>query len=140
MFPIKKAYFSNSFISNKQTEALRDRIVIIRVPYNLQVAKEVEIYRKLISEGQRDGTHLAPCTPYVASVVAILSRLQPAPGINGLPKLSPLEKMKLYDGFIRPPYTKADVDRLQEASPQEGMFGLSPRLLNGNPVEALFEY
>ena len=127
----------NAFINNKQTEALRDRIIMVRVPYNLQVSEEVEIYQKLVAESHGDGTHLAPSTLYLAAVVAILSRLEPAQGVGGLPKLPPLEKMRLYDGLVRPPYTHSDVERLQEASPREGMFGLSPRYVINRIADAM---
>ena len=127
----------NAFINNKQAEALRDRIIVVRVPYNLQVSGEVKIYQKLIAEGRPGGTHLAPITPRIAAVVAILSRLEPTQGAGGLPRLSPLEKMRMYDGLVRPPYTQSDVERLQEASAREGMYGLSPRYVINRIADAM---
>ena len=127
----------NAFITSKQTEALRDRIIVVKIPYNLRMSEEVKIYRKLIAESRPDGAHLAPLTLPIAAQLAILSRLDPAQGIGGLPKLSPVEKMKLYDGIVRPPYTKSDIERLQDACPQEGMSGLSPRYVINRVADAM---
>src|SRR5216684_3363307 len=38
----------NNFIGNKRSEALHDRIILIKVPYNLRVTEEVKIYEKLL--------------------------------------------------------------------------------------------
>ena len=40
----------NSFVTNKKSEALQDRIIVIRVPYNLRISDEVKIYGKLLAE------------------------------------------------------------------------------------------
>ena len=45
-------YEYNSYFSNKENEAMIDRIFVVKVPYNLKVSEEVRIYEKLI--GQSD--------------------------------------------------------------------------------------
>ena len=39
-----------SFVGNKKSEALQDRIILVKVPYNLRVHDEVSIYRKLLKQ------------------------------------------------------------------------------------------
>src|ERR671915_695591 len=52
----------NAFIANKKSEALHDRIILIKVPYNLKVSEEVKIYEKLIGQSSLQGVHIAPNT------------------------------------------------------------------------------
>src|SRR5690606_6298019 len=39
------------FMSDPRSEALKDRMITVRIPYNLKVSEEVRIYRKLLSHG-----------------------------------------------------------------------------------------
>src|SRR5687767_7491866 len=66
-----------AFAGNRKSEALQDRIILVKVPYNLRVSQEERIYDKLLhqSEALRN-VHLAPNTLKVASLFAILSRLE----------------------------------------------------------------
>ncbi|MDX2044134.1 MAG: protein prkA, partial [Acidobacteriota bacterium] len=82
----------NSFIGNKKSEALHDRIILIKVPYNLRVTEEVKIYEKLIGHSNLQGVHVAPNTLRVASMFAILSRLEPSKKAG----MSLMKKLKLY--------------------------------------------
>src|SRR5207244_12020583 len=43
-------YEYNSYFSNKENEAMIDRIFVVKVPYNLRVSEEVRIYDKLIGQ------------------------------------------------------------------------------------------
>src|SRR5581483_7957429 len=65
-----------AFISNRRSEALQDRIILIKVPYNLRVSDEVRIYEKLIKQSNLKDVHIAPHTLRVASIFAVLSRLE----------------------------------------------------------------
>src|ERR687884_1091880 len=38
----------SSFVANRKSEALQDRIIVIKVPYNLRVSDEIKIYEKLL--------------------------------------------------------------------------------------------
>src|SRR5436190_1461365 len=48
-----------SFVGNRKSEALQDRIILVRVPYNLQVSKEVRIYEKLLKQSNLHDVHIA---------------------------------------------------------------------------------
>ena len=113
----------NSFIANKKSEALHDRIILIKVPYNLRVSDEVKIYEKLIKQGNLSGVHVAPNTLRVASTFAVLSRLEPSKKAG----MSLLKKLKLYDGEEVDELGQKDVRELQEEAVREGMEGISPR-------------
>ena len=39
-----------SFVGNKKSEALQDRIILAKVPYNMRVSDEVKIYEKLLKQ------------------------------------------------------------------------------------------
>jgi serine protein kinase len=112
-----------AFVANKRSEALQDRIIVIRVPYNLRVSEEVKIYRKLLSQSALKDVHLAPHTLRVASMFAVLSRLEESKKAG----MSPLKKMKLYDGEEVDGFSRADARELREEAAREGMDGISPR-------------
>ncbi len=112
-----------SFVGNKRSEALHDRIIVIKVPYNLRVSKEVKIYEKLIAQSRLGGVHIAPNTLRVASMFAVLSRLEPSKKEG----VSLMKKLKLYDGEEVDGFGQKDVKELQEETEREGMDGISPR-------------
>ncbi|WP_042349953.1 PrkA family serine protein kinase [Bacillus massiliigorillae] len=112
-----------SFISNKKNEALHSRIIVMPVPYNLQVSKEEKIYEKMIGESDVRDVHIAPHTLRVAAMFSILTRLkEPKKGDIDLVK-----KMRLYDGENVEGYNTADVDELKKEYQDEGMSGIDPR-------------
>jgi serine protein kinase len=113
----------NSFVANKRSEALHDRIILIKVPYNLRVSDEIRIYDKLIRQGTLNNVHIAPNTLYAASLFAILSRLEPSRKEG----MSLLKKLKLYDGDEVDNFSQKDVKELQDEAAREGMDGISPR-------------
>ncbi|HEX8732898.1 MAG TPA: protein prkA, partial [Ktedonobacterales bacterium] len=67
-----------AFVGNKKSEALQDRIILVKVPYNLRVSDEVRIYEKLLAQSALTTVHIAPHTLRIASMFAILSRLEPS--------------------------------------------------------------
>src|ERR671923_303757 len=83
-----------AFVGNRRSEALQDRIILIKVPYNLRVSDEVRIYEKLIKQGNLKDVHIAPHTLRVASVFAVLTRLEDSKKAG----MSLMKKLKLYDG------------------------------------------
>jgi len=113
----------NNFVGNKRSEALHDRIILIKVPYNLRVSEEIRIYEKLLRQSQLADVHIAPNTLRVASMFAVLSRLEPSKKAG----MSPMKKLKLYDGEEIDGFTSKDVKELQEEAQREGMDGISPR-------------
>src|SRR5262249_32222838 len=110
-----------AFVANKRSEALQDRIIVIRVPYNLRLSQEAKIYRKLLGEGALKDVHLAPHALRVASMFAVLSRLEESKKAG----VSLLKKLKLYDGEEVEGLGRADARELHEEAAREGMDGIS---------------
>ncbi len=113
------------FKSDHTNEAILDRIVVIKVPYNLRLSEEVKIYQKIIRHSDFRA-HVAPHTLEVASMFAILSRLEPTN------KCDLMTKLKLYNGeevVEKGKTKKVDVQELREAAKREGMTGISTRFI-----------
>src|SRR6266508_2962109 len=113
------------FKADHTNEAILDRIVVVRVPYNLRLSEEVKIYQKIIRNSDFRA-HVAPHTLEVASMFAILSRLEPTN------KCDVMTKLKLYNGeeVIEKGRTKkVDVQELRDSGKREGMSGISTRFI-----------
>src|SRR6266542_3193745 len=122
-----------SFVGNKKSEALQDRIILVKVPYNLRVSDEVKIYEKLLQQSALQNVHIAPHTLRVASLFAVLSRLEP-PKKAGM---SLMKKLRLYDGQDVEGFNRKDAKELQEETVREGMDGISPRYVINRLSSAL---
>jgi serine protein kinase len=123
----------NSFVNNKKNEALKDRMILVKVPYNLRVNDEMRIYEKLLHDSALKGVHIGPNTLRIASVFAILTRLEPSKKAG----LSLMKKLKLYNGESVEGFNAKDVKELQEESQREGMMGISPRYIINRLSSAL---
>ena len=123
----------NAFAANKKSEALQDRVILVRVPYNLRVSDEVRIYEKLLRQSALQRIHIAPHTLRVASVFAVLSRLEPSKKAG----MSLMKKLKLYDGEDVEDFKIKDVKELQDEAQREGMEGISPRYIINRLSSAL---
>ncbi len=113
------------FKSDHTNEAILDRIVVIKVPYNLRLSKEVKIYEKILRHSDFHA-HIAPHTLEIASMFAILTRLTPTP------KCDLMTKLKLYNGeeVIEKGRTKKiDLNELRDDAKNEGMCGISTRFI-----------
>ena len=123
-----------AFAGNRKSEALQDRIILVRVPYNLRVSQEERIYDKLLhqSEALRN-VHLAPHTLKVAAMFAVMTRLEEPKRQN----VDIVKKMKLYDGEDVEGYKSKDVRELKEETVREGMDGISPRYIINRLSSAL---
>jgi serine protein kinase len=113
------------FKSDHTNEAILDRIVTVKVPYNLRLSEEVKIYKKIIRQSQFTAD-IAPHTIEIASMFAILSRLEPTN------KCDLMTKLKLYNGeeVVEKGKTKRiDVVELREEAKSEGMSGISTRFI-----------
>jgi serine protein kinase len=115
----------NEFLANKKSEALHDRMIMVRIPYNLKVSQEERIYQKLLNQVNLGSLHLAPHTLRVAAILAVLSRLE-EPKMNGL---TLTKKLKLYDGEDVEGFRQKDVKMIREQCEREGMDGISPRFI-----------
>jgi len=120
-------------LSNEFMEALRDRTIKIDIPYITRLQQEKRIYEKDYTSGKIRGKHVAPHTVEVASMWAVLTRLEE-------PKkhqLSIVQKMKLYDGKSLPGFTQDNIKELRKESVREGMHGISPRYVQDKISNAL---
>jgi serine protein kinase len=122
-----------SFVGNKKSEALQDRIILVKVPYNLRVSDEVKIYEKLLKQSSLKNVHIAPYTLRIASIFAVLTRLEPSKKAG----MSLSKKLKLYDGEDMEDFKQKDVRELQEEAVREGMDGISPRYVINRLSNAL---
>jgi len=122
-----------SFVGNRKSEALQDRIILVKVPYNLRVSDEVKIYEKLLKQSSLKTVHIAPHTLSVASIFAILTRLE-QPKKAGM---SVMKKLKLYDGEDQEEFKQKDIKELQDEALHEGMEGISPRYVINRLSNAL---
>jgi serine protein kinase len=113
------------FKADHTNEAILDRIVVIKVPYNLRLSEEVKIYQKIIRNSDFRA-HVAPHTLEIASMFAILSRLEPTT------KCDLMTKLKLYNGeevVEKGKTKKIDVHELRDDAKREGMTGISTRFI-----------
>ena len=113
------------FKADHTNEAILDRIVVVKVPYNLRLSEEVKIYRKMLQHSDFRAS-VAPHTLEVAAMFAVLSRLEPSA------KCDPMTKLRLYNGeeVVEKGRTKKlTVKELREDARREGMFGISTRFV-----------
>lgn len=113
------------FKSDHTNEAILDRIVVVRVPYNLRLSEEVKIYTKIINQSNFKAD-IAPHTIELASKFAILTRLEASN------KCDLMTKLKLYNGtevVEKGKTKKIDVSELKEEAKREGMDGISTRFI-----------
>jgi serine protein kinase len=113
------------FRGDHTNEAILDRIVVVKVPYNLRLSEEVKIYQKMLRQSDfRE--HIAPHTLEMASMFAILTRLEPTA------KCDLMTKLRLYDGeevVEKGKTLKINVAELREEARREAMFGISTRFI-----------
>jgi len=113
------------FKADHTNEAILDRIVVVRVPYNLRQSEEVKIYQKMLHYSDFRAS-VAPHTLEIAAMFAILSRLEPSP------KCDLMTKLRLYNGeeVVEKGRTKKiTVKELREDAKREGMSGISTRFI-----------
>jgi serine protein kinase len=111
--------------NNEFMEALRDRTVKIDIPYITTLANETKIYERDFNQKSIPGVHMAPHTVEMASMWAVLTRLEE-------PKkaaLNLLQKLKLYNGQTLPGFTEENIKELKRETEREGMEGISPRYI-----------
>jgi serine protein kinase len=115
-----------AFVANRKSEALQDRIIMIRVPYNLKATQEERIYDKLLKQSDAlRSIHIAPNTLKTAAMFAVMTRLEEPKKAS----IDIVKKMKLYDGEDVEGFKSKDVRELQDETIREGMDGISPRYI-----------
>jgi len=120
-------------LNNEYMEALRDRTVKTDIPYITKLHEEIKVYEKDYGSGKVRGRHIAPHTLEMASIWAILTRLEEPKKAN----LTLMQKLKLYDGKSLPGFTEDNVKELRKESTREGMEGISPRYIQDKISNAL---
>ena len=113
------------FRGDHTNEAILDRIVVVKVPYNLRLTEEVKIYQKMLRQSDFRA-HIAPHTLEMVSMFAILTRLEPTA------KCDLMTKLRLYDGeevVEKGKTLKINVAELREEARREGMLGISTRFI-----------
>jgi serine protein kinase len=111
--------------NNEFMEALRDRTVKIDVPYITRLDQEIRIYQKDFNSQTVPHIHVAPHTLEMASMWAILTRLEDSKKAN----LNIIQKLKLYNGKSLPGFTEDNVKELRKEASREGLQGISPRYI-----------
>ena len=106
------------FSDDEQSEALRDRIIALQIPYNLRVAEENKIYYKMLEGSSLQHVHLSPLTINSVSIFAVLSRLVHPSSIG----VSVLDKLHAYNDGIQKDSFNTELEIANE-----GMEGISPR-------------
>ncbi|GAB4297583.1 MAG: serine protein kinase [Myxococcota bacterium] len=119
--------------SNEYMEALRDRTVKIDIPYITRWSEEIKIYKKDFNPQKIKNIHIAPHTLEVASMWAVITRLEPPKKHD----LDILNKLKLYDGKMLSGYTEDTVIELRKETKHEAMEGISPRYIQDKISSAL---
>ncbi|MEZ4750029.1 MAG: serine protein kinase [Bdellovibrionota bacterium] len=119
--------------NNEFMEALRDRTVKIDVPYITKLKEENRIYLKDFNSNTIKGKHIAPHTIDMASMWAVLTRLEVPKKAN----LTLLQKLKLYNGKTLAGFTEDNVRELRKEAIREGMEGISPRYIQDKISNAL---
>ncbi len=120
-------------LNNEYMEALRDRTVKIDIPYITKLHEEIRVYEKDYGPQAVRGKHIAPHTLEMASMWAILTRLEEPKKAN----LTLMQKLKLYDGKSLPGFTEDNVKELRKEATREGMDGISPRYIQDKISNAL---
>ncbi len=119
--------------ANEFMEALRDRTVKIDVPYCTRLSDEIQIYRK--DYGEITSKHMAPHTIELAAMWAVLTRLEEPKNA----KLTPIQKLKLYNGKTLPGFTEDNIRELRAEARREGLEGISPRYIQDKLSNALVD-
>jgi serine protein kinase len=119
--------------NNEYMEALRDRTLKVDIPYITRLDDEIKIYKKDYNPDKIRGKHIAPHTIEMASMWAVLTRLEDPKHAQ----LTLLQKLKLYNGKTLPGFTADNIKELKKEAKREGMFGISPRYIQDKISNAL---
>ena len=113
-----------TFSNDKKNEAFLDRVYIVRVPYCLRVAEEVEIYEKLLKHSSLADAPCAPQTLELLAKFSVMTRLKYPENSNIY------SKMRVYNGESlkeTDPKAKSLQEYRDDAGITEGMNGISTR-------------
>ncbi len=100
-----------AFVGNKKSEALQDRIIVVKVPYNLRVTRRGQDLREA---AQAERASRRPHRSRHAGDRHHLRRPLPPRSRARRPGMSLIKKLKLYDGQTVEGFTPKDVTELQD--------------------------
>ena len=121
-----------SFAANAKNEALKGRMLVIPVPYNLRMSDEGKIYEKLLKKKGAEGHIVSPRALETAAMFAVMSRLE-----SSKRGISNMKKLRLYDGQYVEGTSAREAEELHKEFPREGMAGVSPRYVTDTLSMAL---
>ncbi len=119
---------------NELMEAFRDRTKRVKIPYNLKLSHEMDIYEK--DYGQKklgEFKHMAPHTIEMLAMFAVLSRLDEPKE----QKITLVQKLDLYDGKSLSDVSEDIIHRLMNDGQREGLYGISPRFIQDTIADTL---
>lgn len=120
-------------LNDRTMEALRDRTILIDVPYLKEWSKELLVLEKDYGP-DKVTQHIAPHTLEIAALWAVMTRLVD----DKDHKLALGEKAELYDGRALPGYTEDNVKELMDKYPEEGLsHGMSARFVQNKISNSL---
>ena len=125
----------NRFLAKDEMEALHDRIIVVKVPYNLSVSEEIKIYEKLILQSNFGNVHIAPYTLHCVAMFAVMSRLKQSKNEG----LTLMNKLRLYNGEEVEGFSATEVQFFKKEFEAEGMDGVSPRYVINRISSSLAE-
>lgn len=115
------------FKAKNDSDAARNRIEVIDVPYTLRMSEELKIYEKLLKSSSHSDKPMAPGTLKLLSEFSVVTRLMD--GKDGA--------LKAYDVFTRAKVRNGEVpdgakvpkmhELREKASPEEGLYGFTIR-------------
>lgn len=111
------------FIANKKNEALHSRMIVMPIPYTLEVKAEERIYEKLIQQSDVKHIHIAPHALKIAAIFSILTRLKPAKN----KQIDLMKKLRIYNGETVEGFSNTQLKQLKNEAPDEGLTGIDPR-------------
>lgn len=118
-----------AFKASNDSDAARNRIEVVDVPYTLRLSEELKIYKKLLTLGRHADKKMAPGTDVMLGQFAIATRVKDGVG-NALKIYDPFMRGRVLNGEV-PDGPTNKVPKLHElrakASPEEGLSGFTIR-------------
>lgn len=117
------------FKKSNDSDAARNRIEVIDVPYTLRMSEEIKIYKKLLQNSSHADRPTAPGTIELLAEFSVVSRLMDGED-KALAAFDPHIRARVLNGEI-PDGIEKKVPRLHElrakASNEEGLYGFTVR-------------
>ena len=115
------------FKSKNDSDAARNRIEVIDVPYTLRMSEELKIYEKLLNKSSHAEKPVAPKTMDLLAEFSVVTRLMDGKD-NALSEYDPHVRAKVLNGEIPDGGKVPKMHELRaKASPDEGLYGFTVR-------------